>query len=192
VEDAQLTAKLASAGLVYIETVDGEASLLPPGLAATATSYREGDGWAGAGVDVDDPALIANANAGWFRLAVEGGLFKGIGSEFLVSVTRAEGAEPNQWWARVSLAEPWDIMGAGAATGILGIVAGHPAFVMSSLDGTVVLRGTTWESEIGCLLVRNPHRIDAYRQFLERKITNPRTTDRDREVIQRWLAANPL
>lgn len=190
-EDPELAAKLASAGLVYIEPVDAEAPLLPPGLATTATSYREGDGWAGSGVDIDDPALIVNANAGWYRLAVEGGLIKGVGSEFLVAVKR-QNAELHQWWARVSLTEPWDIMGTGAASGALGIVAGHPAFAMSSLDGKVVMLGTTWESEIGCLLVRNPQRIGAYRQFLERKIDNPRTSASDREIIQRWLNANPL
>ncbi|MEV0606235.1 hypothetical protein AB0I61_07705 [Polymorphospora rubra] len=56
------------------------------------------------------------------------------------------------WWARVRLAESWDIMGAGSAAA-LGIGFGAPEFAMLSLAGDVIVCGMTGESSIGTVLV---------------------------------------
>lgn len=56
------------------------------------------------------------------------------------------------WWARVRLAESWDIMGAGSAAA-LGIGFGAPEFAMLSLAGDVIVCGTAGESSIGTVLV---------------------------------------
>lgn len=46
------------------------------------------------------------------------------------------------WWAEVSLRSEWDLAGAGAEAQVTGRGLGHPDFVMLSLDGTVIVRGS--------------------------------------------------
>ncbi|MEU9119348.1 hypothetical protein AB0C96_05715 [Streptomyces sp. NPDC048506] len=189
-DESRLAASLAKAGLKYLGMADSTAPLIPPALAGFANSCpAEGV------TDVeylmsDDPQLLEKANSGWYRLSREGGLFPTGNPEFLLAVNYAEPDEPHVWrWARVSLSDPWDIAGTGAATGILGNGSGHPAFVMLALDGNAIIRAQQGEKSTEFVLVREPHRVRFFRQHGEWMARRPRTGEFDRTAIERWLTA---
>ncbi|MEX2973644.1 hypothetical protein [Streptomyces sp. C184] len=138
----------------------------------------------------DHPRLLEVANSGWYRLSRDGGLFAADDPEFLLAVNCAEPDEPRVWWwARVSLSDRWDIVGAGAGTEILGNGSGRPAFVMLSLDGNVIVRAQQGENSTEFVLVREPHRVQFFRQHGEWMAGRPRTGTFVRTAIERWLAA---
>ncbi|MFF4315015.1 hypothetical protein [Streptomyces sp. NPDC001507] len=135
--------------------------------------------------------MIEKANDGWFRLALDHG-FLGDDREFLLGVNHADDdSVPVLRWARVRLVEEWDIMGAGVATGMLGSAAGFPEFAMLSLDGSVILRGTTWQEFIGSLVVPDPHRVQIIRDYVARRSASPRTPAAERAEGEAWLRAFP-
>jgi hypothetical protein len=178
---------LAETGLVYLGMADPTAPLIPPTLATFATSCPPDEGRIAATVYSDDPQLRRKANAAWFELSRTGGLFGSAPSEFLLAINRANDDQPAIWrWARVELADSWDVMGVGAA-GILGNGVCRPEFVMLSVDGMVIVRGTTWESSIGAILVRDPHRIRVLRDHAKWMAGRPRTSEADRDAIEQWL-----
>jgi hypothetical protein len=190
VEEAEFAASLLDAGLQWCaaEAVGGA---LPVAAAWLATSCRREDGRRDETVRRDDPQLIEKANDGWFRLARDHG-FLGEDREFLLGVNHADDESvPILRWARVRLLQEWDIMGAGAATGILGSAAGLPEFAMLSLDGNVILRGTVWQESIGSLLVPDPHRVKIIRDYVERRSANPRTPAAERAEGEAWLRTHP-
>lgn len=181
--EAELTASLAAAGLTFLGMVELSAPLMPPTLANLATGYPpEGELPGGVFVELNDPQLLDKANVGWYECSLDVGLFNQE-REFLVAV---ECEDDLWWWARVKLTEPWDIMGAGAA-GALGVRRGLPRFVMMSLDGNSVVCGTDWESSIGCILAR-PRLSQRLRDFAEEWSGFDSTSEFDRTATQRWLA----
>lgn len=187
----ELVASLGRAGLLWCEA-GAPSGALPVAAAWLAVSCRREDGRRDETVSKGDPRLIEKANAGWLRLAIRHG-FMGDEREFLVGVDRAEkDATPILRWARVRLSKEWDIMGAGAASGVLGSMAGMPEFVMLSLGGDIIVRGTTWQDSIGSLMVPNPHLIPIFRDYVGRRNVNPRTAPRDRAEGEAWLRAHPV
>ncbi|MEH0581602.1 MULTISPECIES: hypothetical protein [Streptomyces] len=189
-EEAEFAASLLDAGLQWCAAEAGGGAL-PVTAAWLATSCRREDGRRDETVRRDDPQLIEKANDGWFRLARDHG-FLGEDREFLLGVNHADDESvPILRWARVRLLQEWDIMGAGAATGILGSAAGFPEFAMLSLDGNVILRGTVWQETIGSLLVPDPHRVKIIRDYVERRSANPRTPAAERAEGEAWLRAHP-
>ncbi|MFD8997893.1 hypothetical protein [Streptomyces abikoensis] len=156
-------------------------------LAACGPGDGRKDAWVDGWVDEDVPGLEEEANKGWFALAVEQGLF-GPEREFLVHVP-FDG--DSSGWVRVRLLDEWDIMGAGAASGLLGSGSGYPEFVMASLDGRVGMRGTTYQSGVSSIVVPEPWRaptVYTYMNRLTERATQPDTLDEyDREQVQAWL-----
>lgn len=115
---------------------------------------------------------------------VKGGLF-GEDREFLVAVEVHEG-EGDWWWARVRLAESWEIMGAGSAAA-LGSGFGAPDFAMLSPTGDVIVCATSGESSIGTVLVNRFRNLVGLRELAEWKADWPGTPRHERAAARRWL-----
>ena len=181
----ELSAALALVGIRLLEVVDPMAPLLPPYLAGIATNYPRPDGgWSAVSVESADPSVIEKANAGWYELCRRGGLF-GEDRRFLLGAQLDEG----RWgWVRVELDEEWDVMGAGSAS-VLGIGYGRPGFIMMSLDGAVIVRGTVWETSIGAILTCDPRDIPKFLDFAVWTAGWPQTPDHERAAIERWMSS---
>jgi hypothetical protein len=126
------------------------------------------DAWVDGWVDEETPGLVEQANGGWFSLVSEYGLF-GREREFLLGVP--VGDDEEDWdtsqWRRVRLLDAWDLFGVGAGSGLLGSAAGRPEFRMSSLDGGVAVRGTTYEKGVTSIVVAEPWRAPTIRTHME-------------------------
>ena len=178
----ELAQQLADGGLELLEMVDPDAPLIPPTLATVVINYpSESEPRRYSTVEVGVEDLVARANAGWFQLASENGLFS-ADREFLVAVKQSD----QWWWAHVRLAESWDVMGRGAA-GILGNGEGYPGFVMMSLDSEVVIRGDVWQTEIGAVLGRSPSTNVQLRDYARWKAEYSPTPEYEKAAILRWL-----
>ncbi|QLE73092.1 hypothetical protein FGW37_17160 [Streptomyces rectiverticillatus] len=117
------------------------------------------------------------ANAGWFALACEHGVF-GPEREFLLALPSGEdGTE----WRRVRLLDAWDLMGEGSACG---------EFLMSSLDGRVAMRGTTYQRGVSSIVVPEPWRAPTIRTYMDRiseRVTRGELDgDRYRTLAHAW------
>lgn len=177
--------RLADGGLELVEFVDPKAPLIPPTLATAAISFpRDSEQRQHSTVEIGSADLVERANKGWYKLATEGGLV-GADREFLVGVERSG----EWWWARVRLADSWDVMGRGSA-GILGNGEGCPGFVMMSLDGDVIMLGDVWQTEIGVVLVRHTSTNEGLRQYASQKAGSPLTPEYEKAAIRRWLQAS--
>ncbi|WP_433543914.1 hypothetical protein ACQPZG_01475 (plasmid) [Streptomyces sp. CA-294286] len=180
---------LATAGLNFHGMADDAAPLVPATVAGFANCVAPADGARFVSVESSDPQVREKANAQWYELGRDLGLFGGTDGRFLVAVDLDEQTWPRaRRWAVVSLADTWDVMGTGAA-GVLGAGYLLPGFVMQSLGGEVVVRGDTWESEIGAAAVRHPHRVPVLRA----RATAAATGDDlyQRAAAKRWLDAYP-
>lgn len=158
--------------------------LIPPIIAAQAVSYPFSEGRIAASIDIDDPDVCEKANADWYRLSVEGGLFKDADRRFLLALHSE--ADDLFGWVHAELTSRWDIMGGAAASGLLGNRYCRPEFVMLSRDGRVICRGTTWQYAIGTILVKDPRT-----QFLQKVargyLDSNSAHSGDLEAIRRWL-----
>ncbi|WP_404870168.1 hypothetical protein ACI1MP_32245 [Kitasatospora griseola] len=185
--DRKLSEALAPAGIRF-RGVDETPATLPVRAAWIAVSCGRDDGRRDVVLDVSDADVVTNANLSWFGLASESGLFSGPNGEFLLGVDLADDeSTPILRWANVELMEDWDVMGHGAASGMLGSGAGRPEFVMMSIGGEVILRGTTWEDAIGVLVVPMPDRVKLIRDYAGRLASNPRSDSHERQSALEWL-----
>ncbi|KOX19172.1 MULTISPECIES: hypothetical protein [unclassified Streptomyces] len=155
---------LAAAGLRIVDGWTEPDGLVPTVVTGQAASCPASDGRVEAMLDVLEPRLRERANADWYRLAVEGGLFSETDRRFLLAWAPEED-EPARWIC-VELRSEWDIMGAGAA-GPLGSASCRPEFRMLSLDGNVLLFATTWEHDISTSVLKAPHRSRVLRNWAE-------------------------
>lgn len=186
-DEIALSASLAKAGLRLFGTADVANRLIPPALATFASSCSSEDGAFGEAVDLNDPRVREKANAEWYRLAPHSGLFGEVDSQFLVAVNFADSDLPQWWWARVELLDEWDIVGAGASSGILGNGTCWPSFVMLSLDGGVILRCDVGQVSIDFSIVREPHHAQTLRRHGEWMVGSPRVDELTRAAIRCWL-----
>ncbi|MFJ4358932.1 hypothetical protein ACIP25_21910 [Streptomyces massasporeus] len=105
---------LAAAGLRIVDGGGTEPDgLIPPIVTGQAPSCPPEEGRVEAMLDVLEPQLLERANADWYRLSVEGGLFSETDRRFLLALGLEEG-RPSRWFC-VELQSEWDIMGKGAA-----------------------------------------------------------------------------
>ncbi|BCJ68420.1 hypothetical protein [Polymorphospora rubra] len=179
--------RLAPGGLVFLGMMSLECPLIPPTLANLAQGYPPTSGkWPRSVVDSDTPDFVARANEGWLDLSREGGLF-GDDLEFLVAVEIEVDEEVTDWWwARVKLAESWDIMGAGSAAA-LGVGFGVPEFAMLSLAGDVIVCGTAGESAIGTVRVSGFRDLAGLRKLADWIADWPTTRQQEKAAARRWL-----
>ncbi|OMI40910.1 hypothetical protein SPAR_03601 [Streptomyces sparsogenes DSM 40356] len=187
-QEAELAQGLAAAGLTYLGMVEPSAPLIPPRLAAFANSAAaEGEEWA-ASVESDAPDFQERFNHEWYMLAADQGLFSREDPQFLFASAEPESGHGASWWARVALRAEWDLAGAGAAAQVTGCGWGHPEFVMLSLDGNVIVRGSQGEKWTDVVCLRNPHRIRSLREMGARMTDSGSIPRETREAIARWLA----
>ncbi|MEV8016796.1 hypothetical protein AB0O76_10695 [Streptomyces sp. NPDC086554] len=186
--ETELAQSLADAGLKYLGMADDSAPLMPPNLASFANSTAAEGRAVGVGLENGLPDLQATANSEWYRLAMNEGLFPADDPEFLLSVSAGDPESPRVlWWARVALEAEWDLAGAGAASRVTGNGWGHPEFVMLSVDGDVVARGSTGEEYTDLVFLRDPHRIQSIRNFGADMAHWPDLPKATRDAVARWL-----
>lgn len=142
---------------------------VPDGTMPFVFGYRAEDVTGGFSHRYDTPRLVDRLNEDWYDLAVSSGLLDHR-REFLVQLprgTRGRRSAP-EVWTRVRLLDRWDIMGRGAASGFLGMRAGHPGFGMMALDSSVYVTASTGENGVDVLAVRHPDRSENILRYLER------------------------
>ncbi|MEO3777024.1 hypothetical protein ABGB16_09250 [Micromonospora sp. B11E3] len=169
---------------------------IPSFAAWMVTSTHPNEGRRDRTVGIDDPERVSRANADWYELASDYGLFA-EDRRFLVSLevplpSPVGGADEEEVgelvWGLVELAEEWDVMGLGAASGVLGWASGCPGFAMSSLDGSVFVQGTVWQESIGTAVLPAPHKVASLREVVRRNVGKSyRTPAEDADALA-WLA----
>ncbi|MFH9012972.1 hypothetical protein ACH4C6_16470 [Streptomyces sp. NPDC017943] len=183
---------LAAAGLRIVDGWTEPDGLLPPVVAGQAASCPHDEGRVEAMLDVLEPRLRERANADWYRLSVEGGLFSGTDRRFLLALGPGED-RPARWFC-VELQREWDVMGEGAA-GLLGSAPCRPEFRMLSLDGNVLVFATTWEHDISTSVLTAPHRSRVLRRWAE-AVAEGTMDEPDHPPLslaaRRWLDMNPV
>ncbi|WP_446219397.1 hypothetical protein [Micromonospora sp. IBHARD004] len=164
--EAAIAADLAPAGLHFVERVHGEVRLpLPPHRSAASCLPEHGrfDSRPEV-VQVDDPDLPAKVNAGWWRMATEYGLLDER-REFLFSagIEDPDAEESVVIWVRVRLLDEWDLAAGGCLlrSSFAGLLTDRfvPEFVMTSLDGRMVLETTVWGNGTVSTVVVRPDRL---------------------------------
>uniref|UniRef100_A0A8D3WSX2 Uncharacterized protein n=2 Tax=Streptomyces TaxID=1883 RepID=A0A8D3WSX2_STRFA len=153
-----------AAGLRIVEEWTAPDRLVPPTVIGQAPSIPFEDGRVEVLRDFLDPLLQQKANADWYRLAVEGGLFSETDRRFLIALS--PGRDRLSRWHCVELQSEWDIMSKGA-DGLLGSAPYRPEFSMLSLDGNVLCFATTWEYAISTSVLKAPHRSHVLRHWAE-------------------------
>ncbi|RGD62312.1 hypothetical protein DR950_35260 [Kitasatospora xanthocidica] len=186
---------LAEAGLVLVGGWTEPEGLVPPFLTGQAPGCPPEEGRVDAVLDVLDPLLHEKANADWYRLSVEGGLFSATDRRFLLSLGPEDGPGRARWHC-VELRAEWDVMGRGAA-GPLGSAFCRPEFRMLSLDGGVLCFGTTWEHAISTSVLTAPNRSRVLWRFAawvaQGALDDPDDPDEPPlgPVARRWLDGLP-
>lgn len=183
-DEMELKESLAAAGLLVLEECGDLGGLVPPLVTGQAPSCPPEDGRTESLVDIEDPLLLEKANADWYRLSVEAGLFTEADRRFLVALTPNEDG-PSQWIC-VELQDSWDIMGRGAS-GPLGSGCCRPEFRMLSLDGSVLSCGTTWESAISTFVLKELRNSQVLRKFAEWVATGEIGHPAESAAARRWL-----
>ncbi|MEU0602200.1 hypothetical protein ABZ484_28775 [Streptomyces sp. NPDC006393] len=183
-DEMELKKSLAAAGLLVLEKCGDLSGLMPALVSGQAPSCPPEDGRTESLIDIGDPLLLEKANAEWYRLSVEAGLFTQADHRFLVALT-LEADGPAQWIC-VELQDSWDIMGIGAS-GLLGSGYCRPEFRMLSLDGSVLSCGTTWESAISAFVLKDPVHSQVLRKFAEWVATGEIGHPADGAAARRWL-----
>ncbi|MCX5077955.1 hypothetical protein OG321_36510 [Streptomyces sp. NBC_00424] len=166
---------------------------IPPYVAGMVTSCSTDEGRRDRTAAFDDPARVPKANADWFELATEFGLFS-ADRQFLLSISvphpdAADDTDVEGVWGLVELTDGWDIMGAGCAAGITGSPYGCPAFVMSALDGSVFVQGTVWQDSIGTAVLPNPRRVQSLQDIARLSLGKPYQSAAENEDTVAWLAS---
>ncbi|MBW5482083.1 hypothetical protein [Streptomyces bambusae] len=184
-DQSEREGQLALAGLSVQPAVAVPAGAVPPAVAGQMMSVLPGDTRSEAWVDVEDPLLHEKANSDWYRLSVTNGLFKEEDPTFFIAL-RPPGEEGPSRWTCVTLQDPWDIMGKGAA-GILGSSYGRPEFLTLSRDGSVLCCGTTSQFSIGTVVVTSPERQEVLRRFARYLSIADIGHPESRAAAKRWL-----
>ncbi|KOT41388.1 hypothetical protein ADK41_10770 [Streptomyces caelestis] len=159
-----LMRSFAAAGLRIVDGWTEPEGLIPPIVTGQAPSCPSEEGRVEAMLDALEPKLHEKANADWYRLSVEGGLFSETDRRFLLALQPDENRLAR--WHCVELQSKWDLMGEGAA-GLLGSARCRPEFRMLSLDGNVLCFATTWEHAISTSVLKAPHRSQVLRRWAE-------------------------
>ncbi|MQS16175.1 PE-PGRS family protein [Streptomyces kaniharaensis] len=141
----------------------------------------------------DRPDLVAEFNAQWHRLAVDGGIIREDGV-FLIDVAGNWTGRAARSWTRVRLTAQWDL------AGVLGERPGQPEFVALSTNGDSLLGATTEEDEVWLVSVDRPgERQEAAAQETSQEraaawaslLRGPGPSERLREMWANGLALNP-
>lgn len=137
--DRELAALLAPAGLELIERVGGDVRRPASAVGHSAATIRPGLGsgrFDSTKVDLHEPDMADKINAAWYRMAVTHGLFA-ADREFYLSAG---------CWLRVRLLDKWDFVRSEVRQlgGCWSDSRYFPEFTAVSLDGRVLLETTMW------------------------------------------------
>ncbi|MEU0391354.1 hypothetical protein ABZ208_00935 [Streptomyces sp. NPDC006208] len=187
--------KISSTGFRFHELTGTRDDLVPVLVARGVTQLYREDGRRDVNIGHDEPDLGSRINEEWERLARECGLFSLASDgrcEFLIGIDTAVDVpdEPefeSHRWVRVSLAEDWDIAGAGCESGLLGMGRNNPTFVMTSVSGDVVMIAGYWQIGIGIGFAPHPERIAKLRERAERITSYDHVEAAQRDWAERWL-----
>jgi hypothetical protein len=136
---------------------------------------------------LDEPDISSKFNAMWHEMAVEFQLFDERG-EFLLAIQGHESSgDSHPHWAKVRLMGSWDIFETGTRGRLTGFEHGYPEFAMSSLDGRTVMRGTTWSTAVGCIVMREPHRSETLRRHISGPYMQFDLGAFERRAAEAWL-----
>ncbi|MFF7751331.1 Imm50 family immunity protein [Streptomyces sp. NPDC007971] len=187
-EESDLARGLTAAGLKYLGMVGSSVPVIPPHLASFANSTAtEGKEWA-VSVENDAPDFQQRVNHEWYMLCAHQGLFDPKSPQFLIAVRDTENDHAGAArWARVALQMDWDFAGAGAEARVTGCGWGHPEFVMLSLDGNVIARGSQGQEWTDFVCLKNPHRVPSLRALGARLAESRSTSQATRDALARWL-----
>jgi len=175
----------AAAGLRMLKGCGDPSAYIPPIVAGQVASCPPEEGRIEVQVGIEDPCLLEKANAGWYRLSIEAGLFSEAERRFMVAFTPNENS-PSRWIC-VELQESWDVMGQGAS-GPLGSGYCRPEFLMHSLDGAVLCCGTTYQYSIGVFTLRDPRRSQVLSRSAEYVATGEIGHPVESASARSWLA----
>jgi hypothetical protein len=151
-QDAEVAAMLATAGIEFINRIQGEIQTpLKPNLTAASSRPKDGrfDGNTDEIVDVEDPDFAHKVNSAWMRMAADYGLFNANG-EFLIKLDYSEHSpEAIYSWVRVRLRNDWDIAGSGVQllrSSFASCLTERyvPEFSALSVDHRVLVETTVW------------------------------------------------
>ncbi|GAA2780860.1 hypothetical protein [Streptomyces showdoensis] len=180
--------RLAPAGLVFLELLDLKLPLVPPALANLATGYQQRAGQCSvATVERTEPDFLTKANDSWFELCRAGGLI-GDDGEFLVAVPLDEDGR-DLWWARVRLAESWDLVGEGSVTA-LGLGFGSPEFTTLSVKGDVAAFCASHELAVITVVAAGFSSLPDLRKHAEWVASQQRISEQEKAAAGRWLEAS--
>ncbi|MEU4359795.1 hypothetical protein [Streptomyces virginiae] len=177
--------QLAAIGLFLDRDIAAPEDAVPPAVAGQMMSVRPGDSRSEAWVDLQDPLLHEKGNADWYRLSVAHGLFEEDDPTFFIALQQPDAESPSRWTC-VTLRDPWDMMGKGAA-GILGSGHGRPEFLALSRDGNVLCCGSTSQSSIGTVVVTSPERQEVLQRFARYLSIADVGYPESRAAAKRWL-----
>ncbi|WIM96183.1 hypothetical protein ACTOB_008351 [Actinoplanes oblitus] len=179
--------RLSSAGIEVIELFSADdGRVTPVSVASAVTSCGADSGRVDRAIDDADPDRIVEGNAAWAELAQQFSL-SGSDGTFLLAIDTAGGEDSSYEWFRVRLTDQWDLMGRGAAEGVLGGGWGIPEFRMHSLDGEVLLAASWYETCFSVLAVPRPYRAAVLRGEAEYLLTRRPSAGRE-ALLRRWLA----
>ncbi|GAA2752857.1 hypothetical protein [Kitasatospora cinereorecta] len=162
----------------------------PPQAASIAAACGPWDGRVDIAVRRDDPDFTAAVNAAWLRQATEFRLRSQDGHFLLLVNLYPDPLEDfDLRWARVSLADDWNLAGP-AIGGIVGPL-GDGLFTMS-IDGEVIIEGTTYSDESSVLAVPQPYRAEPFRSWTRHLIDEWSQKGEDTRWAEAWLARAKL
>ena len=179
--------ELEAVGILVLEEGGILDRLIPAFLTGQAPSCPTEERWTEADIDVRDMPALQAANDTWYRMSVRSGLFSEIDRRFLLA--HAVGDDGPSKWLQVQLLDQWDVMGEGTA-GPLGSASFRPEFRMLSLDGSVLLCGTTGEDAVSIFVVKEPDRSRTFTRFAEWVITTDVPHPEDVVAVRRWLTTH--
>ncbi|MGW2402470.1 hypothetical protein ACWCYY_38590 [Kitasatospora sp. NPDC001664] len=179
-----ITPALIRAGIV-LHGIEPDTSC-PPQSASMAAACGPWDGRVDIEIGHDDPDFTAAVNAAWSRQADDFGLLSHNGQFLLLANLYPDPSEDAELrWLRVSLGEHWNLAGATQG-GIIGPL-GDGLFTMS-LDGEVIIEGTTYEGRSSVLAVPRPYRAEPFRSWTRHLINEWKQSGEDTLRAEAWLA----
>ncbi|KQV09947.1 MULTISPECIES: hypothetical protein [unclassified Kitasatospora] len=177
-------ADLAQAGIV-LHGIEPNTSC-PPGSASIAAACGPWHGRVDIAVRRDDPDFTRAINAAWLRQATNFRLFAENGQFLLLANLEEDRWEdPDSRWLRVSLGDDWNLAGP-AVGGVVG--PSRDGLFTMSLDGEVIIEGTTYEEESSVLAVPQPYRAEPFRAWTRHLIDEWKRNGEDTRWAEAWLA----
>ncbi|RAJ31249.1 hypothetical protein K353_06153 [Kitasatospora sp. SolWspMP-SS2h] len=180
--DTVVSDALARAGLLLL-SVPVPAEVCPP-QGAWVSSCSPADGRIDEVVDLAQPDGLERFDEAWLRLATRMSLFAGDGA-FLLAVTLDPDNE-YPLWTPVRLTERWNVSGRNPGT-ISGPI-GSGGLLAASMDGEVIISGTTWQDGTASALgVPHPYRAEPIRRYVQGMLDEGELPAGTEDGVRNWL-----